>query len=102
MGYVKATSVLPQEIIMLIQEYIEGETLYIPKKEETKKAWGANTETKTILKDRNKNIYEDYTEGMEAQEIAEKYHLSIKSIYRILAKQKTLHPHTSQYASLSS
>lgn len=33
MGYVKADEVLPLEIIEIIQEYVEGQNIYIPKKE---------------------------------------------------------------------
>jgi hypothetical protein len=32
-SYIKATDVLPQELLDLIQKYVEGEYIYIPKKE---------------------------------------------------------------------
>ena len=32
MSYIKAESVLPQNIIEIIQQYIDGENIYIPKK----------------------------------------------------------------------
>ena len=32
MSYIKADEVLPQNIIRLIQQYIDGENIYIPKK----------------------------------------------------------------------
>ena len=31
MSYIKAESVLPQNIIEIIQQYIDGENIYIPK-----------------------------------------------------------------------
>lgn len=34
MCYIKAKDVLPLEVIELIQQYVDGEYLYIPKKEE--------------------------------------------------------------------
>ena len=33
MGYKNAIRVLPDDLIMAIQEYIDGEYLYIPRKE---------------------------------------------------------------------
>lgn len=32
MKYIKAQDVLPEEIVKIIQEYIDGEYLYIPRK----------------------------------------------------------------------
>ena len=32
MSYIKADEVLPQNIIKIIQQYIDGENIYIPKK----------------------------------------------------------------------
>ena len=32
MGYIKAETVLPVEIIELIQEYVDGKNIYIPRK----------------------------------------------------------------------
>ena len=40
MGYKKATKVLPQHLLRAIQEYVDGEYLYIPRKEENRKHWG--------------------------------------------------------------
>ena len=40
MGYKKATHVLPQHLLRAIQEYVDGEYLYIPRKEENRKQWG--------------------------------------------------------------
>lgn len=36
MCYIKAKDVLPLEVIEIIQKYIEGECIYIPKKVENK------------------------------------------------------------------
>lgn len=32
MGYVKAEEILPMEMIELIQEYVDGQNIYIPRK----------------------------------------------------------------------
>lgn len=88
MSYKKAEAILPIEVIELIQNYIDGECIYIPKKDENKLSWGSNTSTKETLKIRNANIYKDYLEGTKIKALAEKYFLSIKSIERIVLQEK--------------
>lgn len=88
MSYKKAEAILPIEVIELIQNYIDGECIYIPKKDENKLSWGSNTSTKEILKKRNFNIYKDYLAGMKIKTLAEKYFLSTKSIERIVLQEK--------------
>lgn len=39
MRYVKAQDVLPEEVIKIIQEYLDGEYLYVPRKSGNHKAW---------------------------------------------------------------
>ena len=41
MSYKKATHVLPQELLAKVQEYIDGEFIYIPRISNHKKNWGA-------------------------------------------------------------
>jgi Mor family transcriptional regulator len=88
MSYTKAEQVLPFEVIELIQEYIQGETLYIPKKAENKLAWGSRTQSKEEILIRNGQIYLEYQQGSNVTELAEKYYLSVKSIYRVLGQKK--------------
>ncbi|MBQ3512787.1 MAG: hypothetical protein IJA32_03155 [Lachnospiraceae bacterium] len=88
MGYVKAEEILPMEIIELIQQYVDGQNIYIPRKEEHRKEWGANTKMKQELLERNRSIYQDFLAGMKTWELACKYYLSEKSIQRIIRKMK--------------
>ena len=66
MGYIRAEKILPIEIIELIQQYVDGTNIYIPRKTG------------------NRRIYEDWTAGESVSELAGKYCLSSKSIWRIL------------------
>ena len=43
MRYIKAEDILPDEIVELIQQYVDGETIYIPRKAENRLAWGCRT-----------------------------------------------------------
>ncbi len=88
MGYVRAEQILPLEIIELIQTYVDGENIYIPKKEGSRQEWGANTRIKQELKERNECIYQDFERGYSVTKLGEKYYLSEKSIQRILLRMK--------------
>lgn len=88
MSYIKAETVLPKEILMLVQEYADGQYLYIPKKEENRKSWGENTDSRQQIRQRDIEIYQKYKHGISACELAEEYYLSLKSIQRIILKGK--------------
>ena len=60
MKYVRAKDVLPEEIIEIIQEYVDGKYLYVPRKNENYKAWGEESGIKVSLKIRNDEIYKQY------------------------------------------
>lgn len=91
MSYVKAQCVLPREILELVQEYAEGQYLYIPKKDENRKSWGTNTNFKHEVKLRNRAIYTRYISGCSTSELAEEFYLSTKSIQRIVLQEKKSH-----------
>lgn len=88
MSYKKATNVLPKDLLLKVQEYIDGEFLYIPRVEDNKKGWGETTSTRQELQDRNKHIYADYLSGIDMKTLARKYYLSLKSIQRIVGQLK--------------
>lgn len=54
MSYRKATHILPQELLEQIQEYVDGEFLYIPRI--SKKNWGTATPVRQELRERNTRI----------------------------------------------
>ena len=87
MSYVKAVDVLPDEILELIQNYVDGEYIYIPRKEDNKKSWGENTGYRKEIEKRNSMIYEEYKTGVKIKILAEKYFLSEKSIQRIVLQK---------------
>lgn len=88
MSYKRAEEILPKEVIELIQRYVDGENIYIPRKSENRLEWGAGTETRRELRARNRQIYSDYLVGMKIQQLACKYYLSEKSIQRIIREFK--------------
>ena len=88
MKYAKAQDVLPEEIIRIIQRYVDGQYLYVPRKNENHKAWGEKSGIKNSLKLRNNEIYKDYLDGNTISELTKKYYLSEKSIQRIIREEK--------------
>ncbi|MDO5155300.1 MAG: CD3324 family protein [Eubacteriales bacterium] len=88
MGYMKAEQVLPKEIICLIQQYIDGANIYIPRKEDSKAGWGEMNETRSKLYERNQKIFEAYQSGERVPDLAQQFYLSEKSIWRIVYQCK--------------
>lgn len=88
MSYIKAEDVLPRDIIEIIQKYIDGKNVYIPKKSDSRSKWGSNTDTLSQLNERNQSIYNDYINGIKIKDLAEKYYLSEKSVQRIIYQIK--------------
>ena len=84
MSYIKAEEILPEELIYQIQEYADGVYIYIPRKAGTRHQWGQKTAYKAELKIRNDRIRTDHAEGASVAALSRKYHLSEKSIRRIL------------------
>lgn len=85
MSYVRAEDVLPEELIETIQQYVSGQSVYIPCKE--KKVWGSRTKTKQYYKIRNREIGNKYESGASVKMLAAMYALSEKSIQRILREE---------------
>ena len=88
MSYASARDIFPEDILKIIQQYVDGECIYIPKKEENKIAWGELTQGKSEILNRNARIYEDYLSGISMQNLSERYYLSPKSIQRIVSQEK--------------
>jgi len=82
--YIKAEDILPEEVVELIQQYVDGETIYIPRKAENRLTWGCRTGYKAELRQRNERIHQEHASGATIQILSKRYHLSEKSIRRIL------------------
>ncbi|MCM1189153.1 MAG: CD3324 family protein [bacterium] len=84
MGYIRAEEILPVEVIELIQQYVDGGNIYIPRKAANRQAWGTGTQIRQELQMRNRQIYLEHLAGSKISELASKYYLSEKSIQRII------------------
>lgn len=88
MSYIKAKHILPADLLEKVQEYVDGECIYIPRLAGNKQEWGANTASREELLIRNRQIYVDYMKGQNTDSLSQKYFLSLKSIQRIIRQQK--------------
>ena len=89
MRYIKAKNVLPEEIIKIIQEYVDGDYIYVPRKNGNKKAWGEKNGSRGIFTKRNVEIFKKYIDGTSIKELSKLYYLCEHSIRRIV-NQETL------------
>ncbi|MEN6412011.1 MAG: CD3324 family protein [Veillonellales bacterium] len=89
MGYKTAKDVLPEELLQAIQEYVDGEYLYVPRREGCQRTWGEGTASRQITLCRNAAIRRQYQNGASVRQLAEVYYLSPKTVYKIVAKQGT-------------
>lgn len=86
MNYKNANKILPDRLVQEIQQYVQGEYIYIPIKDKVINV--APTEYEQELMKRNKHIFTKSLEGVSNRELADMYHLSVSSIRRIIIEQR--------------
>ncbi len=84
MDYKNGKVVLPSELLEQLQEYVQGNLIYIPKKEKNRAGWGENSGAKTVIMNRNYEICEAHKNGIKTAELASIFCLSEDSIRKIL------------------
>lgn len=92
MSYRRADDILPENILEIVQMYVSGEAIYVPKKKECRKRWGSSTGVNEKLRIRNEQIWEQYQKGVSTKELALRYYLTEKSIQRILREMQISPP----------
>ncbi len=86
MNYKNANHILPDRLVQEIQQYVQGEYIYIPIKDKVMNT--SPTEYEQELIKRNEHIYTKSLEGISNSELANMYHLSASSIRRIIIEQR--------------
>ncbi len=86
MKYKNAVKILPLEMIEQLQEYVQGEYIYIPIKD--REVHTNITEYALEIQKRDEHIYTNHLLGIGNIELAEKYALSESSIRRIIIKER--------------
>ncbi|WP_342551755.1 CD3324 family protein [Paenibacillus sp. FSL R7-0652] len=88
MKYVNADVILPEELLIEIQKYIQGSMVYIPIPEGRRKKWGENSGSRTYLSQRNETIRQQYSDGLTIAALSDEYCLSRDSIKKIIYSKK--------------
>ena len=97
MSYVNAEAVLPRKLVEEIQKYIDGQLIYIPRKNENTLSWGEKNGTKEKLANRNERIVNCYYSGQTIEELSKAYYLSEKRIQGIIHEYESLKKENSGY-----
>lgn len=84
MSYVNAEDVLPKILVEEIQKYVDGQLIYVPKKNENLLSWGEKNGTKEKMAERNQTIVKNYYSGHSIEELSAMYYLSEKRIQGII------------------
>ena len=75
MSYINAEEVLPKHLMEEIQKYIDGQLIYIPRKNENVLSWGEKNGTKVKLAERNQMIVNRFYSGETITELSQAYYL---------------------------
>lgn len=83
MKYQNAAEILPEKLLQELQEYINGDILYIPSVTHRKK-WGSGNGTKHFYEERNQRIREAFSKGVTIKELSAQYSLAESTIKKIV------------------
>lgn len=75
---------LPEALLRQIWKYVEGENIYIPKREESRAAWGSLSGSRLEYEARNEKIRARYAAEATVEELADEFCLSVESIRKII------------------
>ena len=84
MKYINAKNLLPDALVKELQSYMQGGYLYVPTDRAQPKRWGEASGYRQELQQRNRQIVEDFRNGISMEELAEKYFLSVSAIRKII------------------
>ncbi|WP_145132774.1 CD3324 family protein [Paenibacillus sp. Y412MC10] len=84
MKYTNAKKILPEKLILEIQQYVQGETIYIPEQQKEYQHWGSLSGGRQWLDQRNAEIRQAYKNNNSIEQLAKDYFLSIETIKKIV------------------
>ncbi|WP_055668725.1 CD3324 family protein [Desnuesiella massiliensis] len=86
MNYKNAKDIFPPELLREIQNYVQGERIYIPQLENMRVNWGNKSGSRQEITFRNSEILKKYKDGYSFEELSELFCLSSESIRKIVYK----------------
>lgn len=67
-----------------LQNYVQGEYIYVPVEQEQQKRWGEVSGYRQELEQRNHQIKKEYQNGISMEYLSEKYGLSLYAVRKII------------------
>lgn len=83
----KAQEIIPEDLLQKLQQHIQGETIYIPKKQ-GRLQWGAQSGNREYYDKRNQQIKEAFYNGRDIEDLATQYCLAIETIKKIIYRKE--------------
>ncbi|HBF36937.1 MAG TPA: hypothetical protein DDW50_06410 [Firmicutes bacterium] len=84
MKYINANLVLPDSLVKELQNYIQGEYIYIPIKEGCHKNWGEVSGYRNEIQKRNIELVKQYRNGTSMEKLSDLFGLSIYAVRKII------------------
>jgi Mor family transcriptional regulator len=82
--YTSAEAVLPEDLLKEVQKYVQGQMVYIPNSEGSRKKWGEKSGNRNYLNLRNGQIRQIFDEGSTIDQLSKLFSLSHDSIKKIV------------------
>lgn len=83
MKYQNAAEILPERLLKELQEYMNGELLYIPRADK-KRGWGAESGSRRYYTERNEEIRRLFRSGVPISQLSKRYGLAGSTIKKII------------------
>lgn len=84
MKYINANRILPDFLVKELQNYIQGEYIYIPMKEGCRRNWGQLSGYRDEIQRRNMEIVKKYRNGVSVEILSNTFGLSVYAIRKII------------------
>jgi len=86
LNYKNAKDIFPPELLREIQNYVQGERVYIPQVDQVRRSWGKKNGAKEEITFRNNEILKKYKAGFSIDALSELFCLGNESIRKIVYK----------------
>ncbi len=84
MKYINAAAILPDALVKELQKYVQAGYIYVPAIDGQRRTWGERSGYRKELQKRNEKILAEYQQGASADDLADRYHLSVYAIRKII------------------
>lgn len=88
MAYLKADKILPAQLLAQLQEYVQGESIYVPRRGTAKLGWGRKNGARRLLDERNREIQRRRQDGLSLSQLADEYGLSEDGVRKALGHRR--------------